>query len=210
MPPSADESPCLVADEDQGRVLSRLKDELLRHSHVTAALVRTADGKLKGLAPETLDRLQGSGVGDYIINEADGAARKPIKAPNATEPVIPSGTTLVIAVAGMDALGQPLSQDIAFRPELITGVTGLSAGDKITPETVATLMSNEHGIIQHTPPGARIVPFINKAELADDDAAAAVARAVLSRRHPHIERVVTGSIMSRPGDFRVFRLSETG
>jgi probable selenium-dependent hydroxylase accessory protein YqeC len=210
MPPSADESPCLVADEDESRVLSQLKKELARHAHVTAALMTTTEGKLKGLAPETLEKIRGLGLADYIINEADGAARKPVKAPNATEPVVPAGTTLVIAVVGMDALGQRLSPDIAFRPELVSKVTALAPGDKITSETIATLMTDEHGIIQNAPAGARIVPFINKAELGSDGKVAALARAILARRHPQIERVVAGSLMSKPGEFQVFRLAKAG
>ena len=61
-----------------------------------------------------MDRIAGLRLADYIINEADGAARKPIKAPNATEPVIPTSTTLIVAVVGVDALNSPLSQEIAF------------------------------------------------------------------------------------------------
>ena len=151
MKPSADESPCVLLEEDEERLISRLKEELGRHKHVTAACPRPEEGKLKGLSPETIDRIAALGLADYIINEADGAARKPIKAPNATEPVIPASTTLVVAVAGMDALGASLSQETAFRPELITRLTGLPEGGIITREVIATLMTDERGIIQYTP-----------------------------------------------------------
>ncbi len=205
MPPAESESPCLVAEEDEEKVISRLADELKRHAHVTAARLRSPDGKLKGLAPETIDRLAELRLADYIINEADGAARKPIKAPNATEPVIPASTSLVVAVVGMDALGKPLTPEIAFRPELITRLTGRAAGSEITPSVIAMLITDRHGIIQNTPQRARIAPFLNKTEVASDAEVAALAGEILSRRHSQIERVAAGSLASHAKQLRVFR-----
>jgi probable selenium-dependent hydroxylase accessory protein YqeC len=203
--PRAEESPCLVVEENEERLLSRLRVELGRHGHVTAARLKQDGGKLKGLLPETVDRMAGMKLADYIINEADGAARKPIKAPNATEPVIPSSTTIVVAVVGMDALGKTLTQEIAFRPELITRLTGLPEGGIITREVIATLMTDEDGIIQYSPPDARIIPFINKAELyRDSDEAQHLAAAILSRGNPQIKCVVSGSLRAKQPEFRIF------
>jgi len=87
-------------------------------------------GKLDGISPQLVKRLADLGKIDYIIIEADGAARKPIKAPNATEPVIPPNTTLVIAIVGIDALNKELNSENAFRPEIISGLTGLLMNEK--------------------------------------------------------------------------------
>jgi len=203
--PTPEESPCLIVEEDEERLLSRLQEELGRCGHVTAARFKPDGGKLKGLLPETVDKIAGMKLADYIINEADGAARKPIKAPNATEPVIPSSTTLVVAVVGMDALNAHLSQEIAFRPELITRLTWLPEGGIITREVIATLVTNKRGIIQNTPESARIVPFINKTELAHDAAEIKnLARAILSYGNPQIKRVVSGSLQARKPEFRIY------
>ena len=154
---------------------------------------------------ETVDRMAGMKLVDYIINEADGAARKPIKAPNATEPVIPPSTTMVVAVVGMDALGKTLTQEIAFRPELITRLTGLPEGGIITREAVATLLTDMNGIIQYAPTNARIIPFLNKAELANKpDEVKKLATAILSRCQPQIRRVVAGSLRAKQPEFRIF------
>jgi len=205
MKPEADESPCVVLEDDEERLISRLKDELGRHKHVTAACLRPEAGKLRGLLPETVDKITAVKLADYIINEADGAARRPIKAPNATEPVIPDSTTLVVAVVGMDALNSPLSQEVAFRPELITCLTGLPEGGIITREVIATLVADEKGIIQYAPRSARIVPFINKVELAQSpDDVRKLAGAILSRRHPQIKRVVSGSLIAQKLEFHIF------
>jgi probable selenium-dependent hydroxylase accessory protein YqeC len=205
MKPAGDESPCVILEEDEERLISRLKVELSRHKHVTAACPRTDAGKVKGLLPQTVDRLAAMKLADYIINEADGSARKPIKAPNATEPVIPSSTTLVVVVVGMDALNAHLSQEIAFRPELITRLTGVPEGGIITREVIATLLTDGNGIIQYAPRNARIIPFVNKAELARDAAEVKnLAGAILSRGNPQIKRVVSGSLQARKPEFRIF------
>ena len=41
---------------------------------------------------------------DIVLVEADGSRMRPIKAPADHEPVIPSGTTLVVPVVGIDAI----------------------------------------------------------------------------------------------------------
>ena len=152
-----------------------------------------------------MDKISRARLADYIINEADGAARKPIKAPNATEPVIPAGTTLTVAVVGMDALGAPLLHETALRPELITRLTGLPAGGVISREVIATLITDAAGIIQYSPPDARIVPFINKAELARSPGEIKkLARAILSRRHPRIGRVAAGSLQNAGAGFDIY------
>ena len=203
--PSAQESPCLIVEEDEESLFSKIKEGLARYGHVTAVRINSGEGKVLGLSPETLDKIAGMKLAHYIINEADGAGRKPIKAPRATEPVIPGSTTLVIALAGMEALGAAMSPETAFRTEFISRLTGLPEGGTITSEVIATLMTSARGIIQYTPPSARIVPFINKVELARDASAAReIAAAILARRHTAIKRVVAGSLQVERSEFRVF------
>ncbi len=205
MEPSQSESPCVIVEEDEKILISLLKEKIARHRHVTAARLRPGDGKLKGLLPETIDKIADLKLADYIINEADGAGRKPIKAPNATEPVIPSSTTLVIGVAGIDALNTKLSGEVAFRTELITRLTGLPEGKCITAEIMATLITAKGGISQFSPVSARIIPFINKSDLVSGGAGVRdLAAAILSRRNPSITRVVTGSLKNSKSAYNVF------
>ncbi len=204
--PSAEESPCVILEENTDVLLSRLREELDRHNHVTVACI-SSDGKLNGLPPETVDKIDSMQLAHYIINEADGAACKPIKAPRLREPVIPACTTLVAAVVGMDALGAPLSAGIAFQPGLITRLTGVPEGGVITGEAIATLLTREKGIIQYAPPQARIVPFLNKAELAERAAVDDLAAAILSRRHPQIDRVVSASLRAGYDGLRLYKPS---
>ena len=194
LPPAESESPCLIVEEDEDKLVAAARDALRRHRHVTLARLQPDDGKLKGLSPETVDALARLKLADYIVNEADGASRQPLKAPNATEPVVPRSTTLVVALVGIEAVGRPLGPETAFRTELISKLTGLEEGQAITTEAVAVLLTHPQGIIQHAPESARIVPFINKVEAADMARAKELAGLVLGRRHPQIKEVALGSI----------------
>lgn len=61
--------------------------------------------KVEGVPPEWVDQLGRSLPGLLVLVEADGAAGHPLKAPAEHEPVLPGSTSLVLAVAGIDAVG---------------------------------------------------------------------------------------------------------
>jgi molybdenum cofactor cytidylyltransferase len=58
-----------------------------------------------------------------VVVEADGSRMKPCKAPAEHEPVMPVGTSLVVPVAGIDAVGRRIDQ-VCHRPERVSDVTG--------------------------------------------------------------------------------------
>ncbi len=185
----------LIVEPDDSRMPARLGRSLEKHCHITLAAGRLAQGKLKGIRPELVATIAALKQVDYLIVEADGAARKPIKAPNATEPVIPPDTSLLLPVVGIDALGARLTQDYAFRPEIISALTHLPLGSIISADAIAILLTHPRGIIKGSPPAARIVPLVNKMDLALDSAAAEdLAFRILARRHPQITSVVLGQV----------------
>ena len=184
----------LLQEENEKILLSILPENLLNYAHLTVVKQFSPEKeRFAGYLPEVIDRLAALGMADVII-EADGARRKPIKAPNATEPVIPASTTLVIPVVGMDALGTALNEDNAFRPEIISRLTGLKLGESITEDTVATLMIHPEGITKGTPASARIIPLLNKADKGNSAAAESIARKILAESES-IKRVVVGQVL---------------
>lgn len=196
--PPVDET-FLILERNEERLLSRLFSELnSSHGegrHVTLATFKLPDGKLKGISPETVDRLAGLNAVPNIIVEADGAARKPLKAPNATEPVIPESTSLVIPVVGIDALGCSLTEANVFRPEIISRLTGLPLDGTITADAIATLITHPQGIIKGSPAHARIIPLINKVDFVQDlSPAEDLAGRILGKGHPQIKRVILGQV----------------
>jgi len=203
--PSADDTPCLIIEADEEKALTRLVEEIAVYGHVTIARGCSDEGKLHGVEPDFLDRINLLHIAEHIINEADGAGGLPIKAPRQDEPVIPSSTSTVVALVGLEALDAPLSVDVAFRIDNIMRLTGLERGGIITEEAIATLLTQPQGIIQYSPTEARIIPFFNKADLTTSMKAESLVNAVMARCHPRINSVVAGSLRHYPASsLRVF------
>ena len=79
----------------------------LSYSGITCA--GTQDGqKLSALSPDLLALAEQ--YTDYIFYEADGARRMPLKLHSQNEPVILPNTAHCIIVAGLSALGRPISE----------------------------------------------------------------------------------------------------
>ena len=101
---------------------------------------------------------------DAVVIEADGSRRLPFKAPAAHEPVIPTSTTIVVPVVGLDVVGRPLTAEHVHRPERVAALTGAEIGDPVTPAMIATVLAHPDGGSKAIPASARLVPFLNKAE----------------------------------------------
>lgn len=123
-----------------------------------------ASGKAWGVAPSLVDKLAATGHFDVVIVEADGSRMRPFKAPAAHEPVIPSCTTLVIPTAGLDVLGQPLTDTFVHRAGLISQLSGAALGRPVTVETIASVLCHPQGGLKNVPGGARVVPLLNKVD----------------------------------------------
>ncbi len=173
--------------------------------YMVAARRQLPNGKLEGYAPEDIALLVASGLFDDIIVEADGAARKPVKAPNSTEPVYPAAVDLIIGVVGLDCLGQPVSDDIVHRPELFCAVTGAAEGEPIGARHIAALMSHPDGLFRHAPAGVPKVVFLNKCDILDETARQQAQEIVRQAPHPVL---LTGYGRDWYGEFRGRFLNE--
>lgn len=79
---------------------------------------------------------------DYVLAEADGSKRLPLKAHAAWEPVIPAATANVVWVVGASGLGKPVAE-VVHRPELFCERCGCEPTDAATPEHVAMVLNAE-------------------------------------------------------------------
>ena len=104
-----------------------------------AGVLDPETGKLSSPA-EPLDQL--AQRFDYVLAEADGSKRLPLKAHAAWEPVIPSGTANIVWIAGASGLGKPINEAV-HRPELFCERCGCEPTDIATPENVAQVLSAE-------------------------------------------------------------------
>ncbi|MCA2001390.1 MAG: putative selenium-dependent hydroxylase accessory protein YqeC [Chloroflexi bacterium] len=99
-----------------------------------------------------------------LLIEADGSRQKPLKAPAAHEPPIPEFADLVIYVAGMTALGKPLTDEYVHRAEIFSRLGGLPLGRPVTPQALVRVLAHPQGGLKNIPPGARRVAFLNQAD----------------------------------------------
>jgi len=131
---------------------------------LVAAGLEPAEGKLRGVSPDLLCHIAATDLVDVVLVEADGARGRSLKAPAHYEPVVPSCTTLLVPMAGLDAIGQPLGAAIVHRPERVSALTGLRPGDLITPAAVAHVLTHPDGGLKDAPPAARVAILLNKAD----------------------------------------------
>lgn len=120
--------------------------------------------KLVGVPTAWVDEIAGRFAHLLILVEADGSAGRPLKAPAGHEPVIPSSTGTVVAVAGTDALGAPPDPLHVHRPEQVARLTGLLPGEAVTPLAVAQVLWHPEGCGKGRPPGSRLIPVLNKVD----------------------------------------------
>lgn len=81
---------------------------------------------------------------DVILCEADGSRHHPCKVPAENEPVLLPDSDIVLAVAGMDALGRPLAQTCQ-RSQLAAELLGCSLDSVIDEQMLAALLLSEQG-----------------------------------------------------------------
>jgi len=191
-------APTVIYEND----LASLGDAL--DAHGRCLVVGHVEGdKAVGVDPELPARLLARTDVDYVLVEADGSRMRPVKAPAEHEPVIPPGTTLLVPVAGIDAL-EDIIEDVAHRPENVRRIANedrpeavsdqrLIVDDRLTSAGLARLLAHPSGGLKDAPDTARIVPLLNKVETAERLAA---AREVAGRllREPRVARVILGAL----------------
>ena len=79
-----------------------------------------------------------------VLLEADGAKRHPCKAPAAHEPVLLRSSDIVLAAAGLSAVGKPL-QDVCFRLEAACTLLAVPPETPLTPALLAKLLADDAG-----------------------------------------------------------------
>lgn len=180
-------------------LLSQAGDNRQSSTGMTAARGGYA-GKLTGFDARDIDRLWQSGLFDWIIVEADGAARLPLKTPDAHEPVIPDSCDWVVGVAGLTAFGKPLSDQWVFRLKLFARLTGLELGSPITAAAIATSICHPGGIFKGAPRTSRRVVFLNQADTPERVQAGRHISASIAKQYQEfgIQRVVLGKLLFDP------------
>ena len=139
----------------------------LRRSHRLLCAGTDVPGTGKLTVPETPMAVLAERF-DYVLVEADGAARRPLKAHAPHEPVIPPEADRTICVVGASGFERPISE-AAHRPERYACLAGVPETAEATPETEAAVLRAE---------GMHTMIYVNQVEtlweLADARALAAL------------------------------------
>ena len=123
--------PDTVLSDDPDTILA----ELNRTGYVMAGIPEGE--KIRSLSPETYEKV--CAQADVVLIEADGSGGRPIKFPNATEPVLPENVEEIVVVCGLRAVGKQL-HEVAHRPELVKACLGADDDTIITLNHIAKLV----------------------------------------------------------------------
>ncbi|MBI5961267.1 MAG: putative selenium-dependent hydroxylase accessory protein YqeC [Chloroflexi bacterium] len=175
-----------------------IREQLNQHGFV---FLYTSDDsrrhKMIGLHPDYISHLVDAADSDVLLIEADGARRLPFKAPKEHEPVIPADATLVVPIAGINALGQPLDEEHVYHASRILERYGYPEGAPLLPPWMASVLRDPVLGLRGVPESARVVTLLNKvnADLGHDiRRARRVAQMVL--RSDRVEAVALGSVQT--------------
>jgi len=197
--PASGETVSLFINLDEEELKQFVHKHLDEYKHITIARERLESGKLKGVSSDLVNDFWSSNEIDYIIIEADGAAGRPVKAPREGEPVIPSSTTLVVAILGVDGVEREVNEENVFQAERVSKLTGIPMGEKMTDEAMAILMTHPEGIFKGTPSSSRVIAFVNKVDIPNGVVKGkGIAQKIIERKHLQIERVVLGQLRNEP------------
>jgi len=200
--PDKAQSPQVLIKETLADFFPEAGDLLKKNKHITTAagVLPVEEGsKLVGFKPEVIDQIKESRLFQWILVEADGAAGRPLKAPDSYEPVIPRSTSKLIGVLGMDGVGKPLTDEWVFRSHRFAEITGLTQGDRVTETACITCMLHEKGIMKGALEGIERFVFLNKADESDGLAKARKIAALLgTRTDTGLQRIIIGQALFEP------------
>jgi probable selenium-dependent hydroxylase accessory protein YqeC len=199
--PGEGQSSCLILSDSAETIVSKAKGLLNKHNlHITAAAdQQQEEEKLIGLPPDTINAIYETKLFRWIVVEADGAARKPLKAPAEHEPVIPNTTSRVVGIAGLSGVGKPLTEKWIHRPERFEEITGLAAGAAVTEAAVGDIFVHEKGIFKGAPAQALRIAFLNQADVPGACEAGKTIAGLLSNiERTGLKRIVIGQTKLEP------------
>lgn len=204
--PDESQSPKVILAASAEEIRKQAMVHLKEHRHVTAAASRTEGrDKLIGLPPETVDELGDCGLFDWVVVEADGAAKRPLKAPAAHEPVIPPATGWLIGLVGLSAVGRPFTGETVHRPAIFSELCNLLPGAEITASALACLLTHPQGLMKNAPGQCRRLIFLNQADAPGAlSAGREIAGKLLRDGDAGSRRVIIGQALADPPVVEVY------
>ncbi len=156
---------------EQYPVLTAADDTVVAAALAAHGVVCVADESPEGkLCAPALSFERLAALADFVLVEADGSRRLPLKAHAPHEPVIPPNARQTIYVVGADGFGHPIRK-ICHRPERYAALCGATEDDIVTPAREAAVLHAEGYDTGWV--------FINKVETPEDWRSAEALAALL-------------------------------
>lgn len=124
----------------------------------------TRSDLLDGFDEPSIEAARSALGADLVLVKADGSRGRGLKAHKPTEPVIPARAGLVIAVAGIGAWGQPISDETVHRSELFCEQWGYAPGERIDDDAFVRPLSDPTGYRRTVSAKARYLVFLNQVD----------------------------------------------
>ena len=201
--PTLQQSPATIISEDSETILKEARSLLRDTFHLSAAAgLESANDKLIGLQPGVIEQILSANIFDYILIEADGAARRSLKACASYEPVVPHFTDTIIALAGLDAVGKPLTEEWVFRSDVYSSITGLQLSQAVTEESIAEILLQDSKKITTDKGSTQRVAFLNKADNTQLlNSGKRITAAIEKKNKGIFQRIIIGALRNDPAIF---------
>lgn len=143
-------------------ILNKIHDDFKpKEGTITSYGTNVKGGKLIVKSIVEIEDIIKRNIFDFVLIEADGAKRKPLKAPASHEPVITSLTSLTIGVIGLDSIGLILNETNVHRAGLVSQLINKDLGEIIDRQDILKLILDKKGIFKDSQ--GRKVLLLNKA-----------------------------------------------
>ena len=198
--PTPEECPVTILSKRSEEIITKVLLHIRDCPHLTlGAEYEPLGGKLTGVYPEVLADIREANLFDYMIIEADGAARKALKACSSNEPVVPEFTDVLVSMAGLDVVGKPLDEQWVFRAEIFSNITKLPLAQKITGAEIAEILIHDMASIKTVKPDVIKIAFLNKADnIHLKETGNEIAALIGQGDRNHFHRVIVGELKGVP------------
>lgn len=130
---------------------------------------------------------------DYVLIEADGSKRKPLKGWNNGEPVISINTDITIGVLDIQVIGKSISEDLIHRLDKFLELTGTKENEPVELSHLESVVFSHEGLFKNAL-GEKIL-YINKVEKEEDaKLARELVNRLVSKNKGRINKIITGSL----------------
>lgn len=119
-----------------------IKHNQLKNVETSDTIEEEKFKKIRGL-PENM-AIHLIKLADFVLVEADGSKRLPLKMPASHEPVILKGSNIVVGVCGIDAVGKRI-KETCHRSNLVSNFLNKSEEDFIQENDIAQILLSDKG-----------------------------------------------------------------